>query len=45
MKSLEKFKVMISERIRQKNKYNLKLFPTDKAFVQTYPGLIGEMSM
>lgn len=33
---------MMAEGIWQK-KYSLKLFPTEKAFMQTYPGLVGEM--
>lgn len=38
----EKFKAMMVERIRQKKKYSLKLFSTEKAFIQTYPGLVGD---
>jgi len=39
----EEFKYMMAERIRQKRRHNLKLFPTEEAFVQTYPGLVGEV--
>jgi hypothetical protein len=28
------------ERIKQKRKYKMKLFPTEEAFIQTYPGLV-----
>lgn len=39
----EEYKIMMAERIQQKRKYKLKLFPTEEAFVQTYPGLVGDV--
>lgn len=39
----EEFKAMITERIRQKKRYNLKLASTEKAFMQAYPGLVDEV--
>jgi hypothetical protein len=29
---------MMAERIRQKKKYQMKLFPTEEAFIKNYPG-------
>ena len=39
----EEFEAIMAERIRQRKKYNLKLLPTEKAFMQSYPGLVEEL--
>lgn len=39
----ERFGDMMTERIRQKRKYSLKLAATEEAFLQAYRGLVGDM--
>lgn len=39
----EQYKDMMAERIRQKKKYHLKLVASENEFIQTYPGLVGEV--
>ncbi|ROT38488.1 hypothetical protein SODALDRAFT_333081 [Sodiomyces alkalinus F11] len=39
----EAFKAMMTERIRQKKRNNLRLFSTEKAFMQANPGLVDEV--
>lgn len=40
----EEYKAMMTERIRQKKKYKLKLFPSEEDFLRDYPGRVEEIS-
>jgi hypothetical protein len=39
----EQFKAMMTERIQQKKKFNLKPNASEKEFIQTYPGLFRDI--